>query len=148
MTTTQYANNTFYSPTFHCSTSPSFYRDILSELETLAESLDNSKSTIREAVWNHLFILLGAKQITCSNKFSPIIKAWKESPTINLLAIELLYISISIVLEKPTMSDKQTVLPSNHSTPHTHQAPLLPILPVLFSFYLICVRRQNININY
>ena len=97
--------NSFYSPTFHCYTSPAFYRELLSELEKLSVHLDKSKASLREAVWEQLFILLGAKQVPYSKPFSDIIRAWKESPTINLLAIELLYIAISIVLDKsPSVS--------------------------------------------
>lgn len=115
----------FYSPAFQCYTSPPFYKSLLSELQYVSSFIDLCKPQSREIVWKQLFILLGAKPVLCSKVFGPVLKAWAEAPTINLLAIELLYLSFAISLDKnpdliKDVSPKRTpeLLPSPMRVPN------------------------------
>ena len=98
----QYPPNQYYlfSPTFQCYTSTPFYRNLLIELEHVASYIDQGKSRSREIVWRQLFTLLGAKPVVCSKPFEPVLKSWTESPTINLLAIELLYLAFATAFDR------------------------------------------------
>jgi len=91
----------FFSPSFQCYTSPLFYRSILLELEWVASVVDDCKEAAREIVWKQLFILCGAPPGLSSSKLiSPVIVGWKKSSTMNLLAIELLYLAFATALNQ------------------------------------------------
>ena len=91
----------FFSPSFQCYTSPLFYRSLLLELEWVASVVDDCKEQAREIVWNQLFILSGAPKGLKSNKpISPIVSGWSQSSTMNLLAIELLYLAFATALNQ------------------------------------------------
>lgn len=90
----------FFSPAFQCYTSPPFYKNLLSDLQYISVYIDQCRPNAREVVWEQLFVLLGAKPAACSKLFGPVLRAWAEAPTINLLAVELLYLSFAISLEK------------------------------------------------
>jgi hypothetical protein len=90
----------YFSPCFQCYTSAPFYKSILQELEWVASVIDNCYPPAREQVWAQLFAMTGASRTKCSKQFSSIVKGWTESPTLNLLAIELLYLSFAIALER------------------------------------------------
>ena len=89
----------FFSPTFQCYTSPPFYRGLLLELDYVSWFVDQCKPYARAVIWKQLFALLGAKPIQCSRPFFPILRQWTESNTINLLAIELLYLAFATTLD-------------------------------------------------
>lgn len=90
----------YFSPCFQCYTSAPFYKSILQELEWVASVIDNCHPPAREQVWAQLFAMTGANRNKCSKPFSAIVKGWTESSTLNLLAIELLYLSFAIALER------------------------------------------------
>lgn len=89
----------FFSPTFQCYTSPPFYRGLLLELDYVSWFVDQCKPYARAVIWKQLFALLDAKPLQCSRPFFPILRQWTESNTINLLAIELLYLAFATTLD-------------------------------------------------
>lgn len=70
------------------------------DLTTATKMFDDCEESAREAVWTQLLSLIGAKHIPCSKKFSPVLQSWVSSPTINLLAIELLFLAFALTIEK------------------------------------------------
>jgi hypothetical protein len=110
-----------FSPTFQCFTSFPLYAALLLELQTLALLIDQREPEARAAVWAQLFALIGigghsrlGPRVSDENvmktpygidgqpensmtaRFTPIIEQWLESKTLNLLAVELLYLSFSL----------------------------------------------------
>ena len=90
----------YFSPAFQCYTSPPFYRNLLTELEWVASVVDQCSETARLIIWKQLFILVGTPSLTSDKPFSSVIKTWSESNTVNLLAIELLYLAFATALDK------------------------------------------------
>ena len=130
----------FYSPAFQCYTSPPFYKSLLSELQYVSSFIDICKPQAREIVWRQLFTLIGAKPLMCSKVFGPVLKAWAEAPTINLLAIELLYLSFAISLDNyPDLikdANAKRIVPD--ILPHPMRVPSVRFF-LLFIFYLLSI---------
>eukprot|EP01087_Luapelamoeba_hula_P009712 TRINITY_DN2531_c1_g1_i1.p1 TRINITY_DN2531_c1_g1~~TRINITY_DN2531_c1_g1_i1.p1 ORF type:complete len:585 (-),score=80.46 TRINITY_DN2531_c1_g1_i1:56-1810(-) len=92
-----------YSPTFQMFTSLPFYTALLDDLRAMSEYADQLPPSCRDLIWAQLFELIGVKH-KCSNQFTPIINAWASSGVINILAIELLYLSFQLcIMAEPTL---------------------------------------------
>jgi len=122
----------FFSPTFQCYTSPPFYRGLLLELDYVSWFVDQCKPYARAVIWKQLFALLGAKPIQCTRPFFPILRQWTESTTINLLAIELLYLAFATTLDcNPTLITAHFEPKSNATSQPAGCSGASPLGPLL-----------------
>lgn len=125
----------FFSPSFQCYTSPLFYRSLLLELEWVAGIVDDCKEQARELVWKQLFVLSGApKGLKSSKQILPIISGWVQSSTMNLLAIELLYLAFATALNQyPDFIKNNITMKSKETIGSQHKLSLM----VKFCFFYI-----------
>jgi len=115
----------YFSNTFQCFTTPPFYRSLLLELEFVSNKIDQCKPTAREQVWKHLFTLVGGRaDASCSQLFTPILTSWINSPTINLLAVELLYLAFAVAFDRVP-----NLLGTNYPVPFGTSIQIHPFKP-------------------
>ena len=90
------SSSLLFSPTFKCVTSLQFYAALLLELQKVASIVDSLAESSRQFVWSNLFEIAGLPDHKCSEHFTPILSGWLSSPTVNLLAVELLYVAFNV----------------------------------------------------
>lgn len=98
-----------FSPLFQCATTLPFYAALLNELQAMATLVDPCPAVVREIIWEHVFLLIGVQPHRCDLSLKPIIEAWLSAPTVNLLAVELLYIAfVRALANHPDLLRAQT----------------------------------------
>jgi hypothetical protein len=116
-----------FSPLFQCHTTLAFYAALLAELQAMAALVDPCPSIVREIIWEQVFLLIGVHPHRCETHLKPIIEAWLSSPTVNLLAVELLYISfVRALANHPDLLRAQSPQTRVHQQPpvqHHFPAP-------------------------
>ena len=119
----------FFSPSFQCYTSPLFYRSLLLELEWVSSVVDDCKPPAREIVWGQLFVLSGMpKGLKSSKAFLPVVNNWMRGSTMNLLAIELLYLAFATALNQYPDFIKNNLTPKHRELASTlENTPYVPM---------------------
>lgn len=101
----QAKDSVLFSPSFQCYTTLFFYGALLLELKMLVKRIDQRSPTDREVVWRQLCCIVGIEKVT-SEYFSPILQSTLEQKRMNLLEIEILYISFLLTLKEfPSILD-------------------------------------------
>jgi len=95
-----YLNGFIFGKPFQMFSSCDLSSALLFELHNYCLLLDTAPSSVREYVWRQVFAIVGIdvkneNSLNFKNLFSPIIKAWLSEPTLNLQAIEILYLAIA-----------------------------------------------------
>jgi len=84
------------SPLFQVTVDSEVYANILLSLKAMAEKADGCSDFTRVLLWTQLFSLVGCT-LSNSKRFSQIIRVWTVEDAVNVLAIELLYVSFLLV---------------------------------------------------
>lgn len=93
-----------YSNTFRCFTTYNFYSSMLVQLRDVCTQIDGCAEQARDQVWGQIFSLVGlSKPGPCYQNFSPILARWLEYPTMNITAIELMYLAFGTAMVKNPM---------------------------------------------
>lgn len=89
--------NILFSPCFQCYTTLPFHGALLKELKMMTRTVDKSSRKCRSFVWQQLFVLVGVEK-EADDYFSDVLKSILEQEKMNLIEIEIMYLSFLLCL--------------------------------------------------
>jgi len=114
----------YYSICFEQYFSLSFYGNLLQKVFTFAQTFDEGSLAYRDRVWTILDALLQMKLYRDKDLyFSQLMNKWLLNPTINLFALELLYIAFMFVSSDVYITSNNNNGDSPPFSPFGHTIP-------------------------
>lgn len=116
----------YYSLCFQRHEPLSFYSLLLQKTLSFAKSFDEGTPISRENVWKRFYSLLGEpiSKTKDDNTFAPLLSHWLKEPSINLFAIEMLF--ISFITTTTTSGNMDLLQPLQESSNIDKKAPFSP----------------------